>query len=240
MGDIFNLDNKFFQALGKGVDCVCLSLLWMICCIPLAFGIYVAYVTKAIILALPCIVLAVPAGIATTALYYAVNKVIRHSRGYLWSSFWHSFRSNMKQGALVTLIVAAAVVLVGLDGYIMYQFAKAGEKTGALYVVFFVLMLVVIAWAVYVFPYMARFENTTKMILKNSALMAIGNLPKTFMALMFFLACCIGTYLLPVVAIISPALATLLLNYILEGVFERYMSDEDREAENERNQEFYN
>ena len=68
MGDIFNLDNKFFQTLGKGVDCVCLSLLWMICCIPLAFGIYVAYVSKAIILALPCIVLAVPAGIATTAL----------------------------------------------------------------------------------------------------------------------------------------------------------------------------
>jgi uncharacterized membrane protein YesL len=106
--------------------------------------------------------------------------------------------------------------------------------------VFFVLMLVVIAWAIYVFPYMARFENSTKLILKNSALMAIGNLPKTFMALMFFLACCIGTYLLPVVAIISPALGMLLLNYILEGVFERYMSDEDREAENERNQEFYN
>ena len=193
MGDIFNLDNKFFQTLGKGVDCVCLSLLWMICCIPLAFGIYVAYVSKAIILALPCIILAVPAGIATTALYYAVNKVIRHSRGYLWSSFWHSFKTNMKQGAFVTLVVAAAVVLVGLDGYIMYQFAKAGEKSGVLYVVFFVLMLVVIAWAIYVFPYMARFENSTKLILKNSALMAIGNLPKTFMALMFFLACCIGT-----------------------------------------------
>ena len=172
----------------------------MICCIPLAFGIYVAYVSKAIILALPCIILAVPAGIATTALYYAVNKVIRHSRGYLWSSFWHSFKTNMKQGAFVTLVVAAAVVLVGLDGYIMYQFAKAGEKSGVLYVVFFVLMLVVIAWAIYVFPYMARFENSTKLILKNSALMAIGNLPKTFMALMFFLACCIGTYLLPVVA----------------------------------------
>jgi len=121
MGDIFNLDNKFFQTLGKGVDCVCLSLLWMICCIPLAFGIYVAYVSKAIILALPCIVLAVPAGIATTALYYAVNKVIRHSRGYLWSSFWHSFKTNMKQGAFVTLVVAAAVVLVGLDGYISLQ-----------------------------------------------------------------------------------------------------------------------
>ncbi len=32
----------------------------------------------------------------------------------------------MKQGAFVTLVVAAAVVLVGLDGYIMYQFAKGG------------------------------------------------------------------------------------------------------------------
>ena len=160
MGDIFNLDNKFFQTLGKGVDCVCLSLLWMICCIPLAFGIYVAYVSKAIILALPCIVLAVPAGIATTALYYAVNKVIRHSRGYLWSSFWHSFKTNMKQGAFVTLVVAAAVVLVGLDGYIMYQFAKAGEKSGVLYVVFFVLMLVVIAWAIYVFQSAKDFYGT--------------------------------------------------------------------------------
>ena len=87
----------------------------------------------------------------------------------------------------------------------------------------------------------AAIHRETPDLMKNNVrLMAIGNLPKTFMALMFFLACCIGTYLLPVVAIISPALGMLLLNYILEGVFERYMSDEDREAENERNQEFYN
>ena len=82
----------------------------------------------------------------------------------------------------------------------------------------------------------AAIHRETPDLMKNNVrLMAIGNLPKTFMALMFFLACCIGTYLLPVVAIISPALGMLLLNYILEGVFERYMSDEDREAENERN-----
>lgn len=240
MGEFLNLDNKFFQTLGKGVDCVCLSLLWLICAIPLAFGIYMAVSLKAVILLLPCIVLAVPAGIATTALYYSVNKTIRHSRGYLWSSFWHSFRTNMKQGALVTLIVAAAAVLVSLDGYIMYQFAKAGQKTGVLYVMFFVLALVIAAWALYVFSYMARFENTTKMILKNSALMAIGNLPKTFLALVIFLVCCIGTYLFPVIAVISPALITLVLNFILESVFTRYMSEEDLEAENERNQEFYN
>ena len=81
MGEFLNLDNKFFQTLGKGVDCVCLSLLWLICAIPLAFGIYMAVSLKAVILLLPCIVLAVPAGIATTALYYSVNKAIRHSRG---------------------------------------------------------------------------------------------------------------------------------------------------------------
>ena len=32
----------------------------------------------------------------------------------------------------------------------------------------------------------------------------------------------------------------LLANFILEKIFQKYMSPEDLEAENERNQEFYN
>jgi len=30
----FNLDNAFFTALGKLVDSVWVSLLWLVCCIP--------------------------------------------------------------------------------------------------------------------------------------------------------------------------------------------------------------
>ena len=34
MENIFNYDNKFFRALSKLVDCVLLSALWVIFCIP--------------------------------------------------------------------------------------------------------------------------------------------------------------------------------------------------------------
>lgn len=47
----FNWDNIVFQMLGKLVDCVWVSILWVICCIPV-FTI----------------------GASTTALYYTVHK----------------------------------------------------------------------------------------------------------------------------------------------------------------------
>ena len=57
MGDFFNVDNKFFQGLGKIIDVICLSAFWFFLCIPI-----------------------VTAGAATTALYYTVNKVRSEER----------------------------------------------------------------------------------------------------------------------------------------------------------------
>ena len=54
----------------------------------------------------------------------------------------------------------------------MYQYAKAGVALGKIYIVFAVLMMFATMWAIYLFPYIARFENQTKMILKNAALIA--------------------------------------------------------------------
>ena len=183
--------------------------------------------------------LAVPAGVASTALYYTVNKVIRHSRGYIWKEFWQAFRSNFKQTGIVTLIVAAVAFVIAIDGYIMLQFAQAGRQGGVLYIVFFVMLIFEAAWAIYLFPYMARFENTTKQVLKNTALMAIGNLPKTLLMLLILALVCLGTYIIPLFIFFIPAVYTLVINFIMEKIFMRYMSEEDIAAEQERNREFY-
>ena len=61
----FNWDNIVFQMLGKLVDCVWVSILWVICCIPV-FTI----------------------GASTTALYYTVHKSIRGDRGYTTRTFF--------------------------------------------------------------------------------------------------------------------------------------------------------
>ena len=217
MGELFNLDNKFFQGINKIVDCVCLSFLWVLLCIPV-----------------------VTAGAATTALYYTVNKVIRNNRSYIWKEFWHAFRTNFKQSTLVWLILIFIYAIMGIDCYIMFQFAKAGVSYGSLYIVFAMLMLIVTMWANYLFPYMARFENTLKAVLKNCVIMALLNLGKSFVLLVLLLAAFVVTYVFFPAIMILPAVYMLLANFILEKVFVKYMTPEDIEAEKERNEEFFN
>lgn len=217
MGELFNLDNKFFQGFGKIIDCICLSFLWFLLCIPV-----------------------ITAGASTTAMYYTVNKVIRNNRSYMWTEYWHAFKTNFKQSTIVWLILLLAYIIMGIDCNIMYQFAQAGVSYGSLYIVFIVLMAFTAMWAIYLFPYIARFENTVKAILKNSALIAIANLWKTLLLFLIFAAALFVIYLFPPALFFMPVVYTLLSNLILEKVFRKYMKEEDVEAEKERNMEYFN
>ena len=217
MGELFNLDNKFFQGLNKVIDCICLSFMWLLLCIPL-----------------------VTAGAATTALYYTVNKVIRNNRSYIWKEFWHAFRVNFKQSTIVWVIVFLLYSLLAFDCYVMYQFAKQGASYGSLYIVFAVIMLFVTMWVIYLFPYLARFEIKTRLLLKNFALIAIGNIGKTILLLILLVAAVLICYVFPPALLLIPAVYMLLANFILEKIFLKYMSPEDIEAEKERNQEYFN
>ena len=197
MGDFFNVDNKFFQGLGKIIDVICLSAFWFFLCIPI-----------------------VTAGAATTALYYTVNKVIRNNRSYIGREFWHAFKTNFRQSTIVWLILLLLYAIMGFDCYVMYQYATM--------------------WAIYLFPYIARFENQTKMILKNAALIALGNLWKTLLLFVLLLAAAFAVYIFPPAVFIIPCVYMLLANFILEKIFQKYMSPEDLEAEKERNMEYFN
>ncbi|MGN0141498.1 MAG: YesL family protein [Roseburia sp.] len=216
MGDFFNMDNKFFQVIGKLVDCVGLSVLWLFCCIPV-----------------------LTAGPATTALYYTVNKVIRHGRSYVWREYWHAFRSSFKQSFCVGLVVLALGAFFSWDCYIMYQYALAGEGIGRLYIVFIVMIVLLLMWVNYLFPYIARFENGTKAILKNAIYMAVANIPTTILAFVLLLGVALLVYLAPYALMILPAGYMFVLNFMMERVFRKYMSPEDLAAEDERNAESF-
>ena len=68
MNSFFSTDNKFFYAISKILDCVGLSVLWLICFVPTGLMLYFAMAAEALLFALPCILLGSPAGVATTAL----------------------------------------------------------------------------------------------------------------------------------------------------------------------------
>lgn len=240
MGEFFNLDNKFFRGFNKVIDCFAISVLWMLCFIPLGINLYFAVQMKALILYVPCILTAVPTGVATTALYYTMNKVIRHERGYVWGEFWQSFRSNFKQAACASMLVTALALILAGDAFIMYHLGKSGKGVGALTILFALLLIFLTMWSIYIFPYIARFENATKQMLKNTALIALANLPKTFMMFILLAALLVLTYALPVIGIIMPAIYIFSVSLLLEKIFRKYMSEEDIAAEDERNRDDFN
>ena len=128
MSNIFNYNNKLFSAFDKVINIFCLSLIWFMACIPV-FTI----------------------GASCTALYYAVNKVIRHGRGYIWKEFWSSFRSNFKQATIIWLIFLLIGLVMGADWFIMFQFMKAGAAWGKAFVIFVVMLVFEIAIWLYVY-----------------------------------------------------------------------------------------
>ena len=171
----FNWDNIVFQMLGKLVDCVWVSILWVICCIPV-FTI----------------------GASTTALYYTVHKSIRGNRGYTTSNFFGAFRDNFKAATLPYLIWLAVMIVLGCDAYITYQVLKTGSMKGAFFYFFLIMIAVAIMWSAFLFPYIARFENTVKQTLKNAFLLMIRHLPWALLLLVILVASVLSVYIIPV------------------------------------------
>lgn len=217
MGDILNWDNKFFQALNKIIDCILVSILWLICSLPI-----------------------VTMGAASSAMYYTINKVIRNNHGYVTKEFFHSFANCLKQSTVVWLVFWVIAAFLGLDAYIMWGSLKAGNAMGNLVIVFLVFIAFDMMWVMYALTYISRFQNTIKNIMKNALLMAVADFGKTLLLFLILAATIFAIWMLPFLAVLIPGFVTCLMNVIFEKIFRKYMSEEDIKEEEERNREYLN
>lgn len=217
MKDFFDIDGPFFQTIIRIVDMAYVTCLFIICCLPV-FTI----------------------GAAWTSLYYTVHKTLRHGHGYVGEEFFGAFKKNFKQSTIVWLLLVVIYGVLGTECYLMYQYAILGQAIGKIYIALMIVIAFVVAWNIYLFPYIARFENKTSELLKNAAFFAAGNFGYTlllFVLLVFFMLLVVSW---PVLIVLLPALYAIICERCLEKVFAKYMSKEDLEAEFERNREYKN
>ena len=215
MGRFFNYDNAVFSFLGKVADVMIVSALWLLCSLPI-FTI----------------------GASTSALYYTMNKSVRHNRGYAWQEFFHAFKDNFKQGTIIWLIALGSYLLIAVDYYLVVQLGEHLPMGNVFLVVFLIILIITTVGVIYVFPYIARFENGTKQAIKNSLLMAIANLPRTILAVIIFAAALVAFVLIPVMSIFIPGIYMYLATLVLEPAFRKYMTPEDQDAEAVRNSKY--
>lgn len=210
------VNNRVIMGINKIVDTLWLCVLFFITSIPI-----------------------ITIGASITSVYYVMLKVIENDRGYVTSEYFSCFKKNFKQATLVWLLLLGVYAFLAFDFIIMKSALSMGDISGYLHYFFLFLIAIVTVWSLYFFPYIARFNNTIKNMLKNTLVIAILNIQWTFvLALLLVFAWALIYMYLPV-ALIMPTMYHLFKVKVIERVFEKYMTPEDLAAEEERNRIYY-
>lgn len=156
MGRFFDLESPVMRFLNRVADLMILNLVMIVCCLPV-----------------------ITIGASVTAMHYVVLKMIRGEDGYLIRGFFKSFKTNFKQATLIWLIMLAIIVIYVGDVLIFSFSGLTFPKPMVIAVI--AVGIIIYMVAMYIFPVLARFENSIRNTIKNAAFIAIGNLPKTIL-----------------------------------------------------------
>lgn len=212
MGKWFSIDGSFYKLMTKVADFMILAFFTVVCSLPL-----------------------LTVGPALTALFYVTLKLVKNEEGYVARSYFAAFKRNFLQGFLAELVVVATGVLMMVVMNVSYEWAMA-EHSLLPRIIYFLQMgttIVLSASLIYLFPLIARFDNTLSGTCKNAILMAVRHLPQTVIMLVVDALLILYTAQYPMLWFFDIALISFANSYVLARVFRLYMpkapsEDEDR------------
>ena len=158
MRSIFDMDSGFFRALSRVADLMILNLIFVACCIPV-----------------------VTIGPALTAMYYVTLKMVENEEGYILRGFFKSFRQNFRQALIIWLIFLLLGFLLVIDLLILRD--SPGLVLQIMRVFIMATFVVYFMAMTYVFPTLAKFDNTVRATMKNALFMSILDFPRTVIML---------------------------------------------------------
>ncbi len=211
-GKIFNYEGPFFKFLNTFANIVILSVITVVCCLPVfTFG---------------------P---AVRALYVVCLKLVRNEEGYVTKDYFRSFRSNFGQNVVLGLLV---LLVLGVFGGGVYSFLLIGAAYHIIIKIGFgFAALIVISTVLWIFPMQSRFTNPIKQTVKLSFWLAVTKFPKTLLMLVIWLfipACVlfISGNFLPLIVLAEFGTAAYFSAEVYDGLFREL---EDRINENKEN-----
>ena len=197
-------ESRLKTALGAVMDIIYAGILWLLCSLPI-----------------------LTLGPATTALYYATVKSIRHERGQLTKVFFAGFRQNFRQSFSFWLLYLA---VIGLAAFDFYAYRHMGLPSGGVISAFSgILAVPAVLSFPWMFAYISRFSNSFAGSLKFVCFLTARNLGRTLILageLALFLAIC---WLLPQILPLLPGVFALLMSLTIEPVFRIYTADQETE-----------
>ena len=176
----FDPEGPLMEKLSIVADLLFLNLIVFLCCIPV-----------------------ITAGAAMTGMHYVLIKMIRREESYVLTDFFYSFRKNFRQATVIWCLYLLFAAVLALDLYL----TRGGGETAVRLPVFFRYLLIGGgAYAgltlLYVFPLLARFDNTVRGTIRSAFALVVSSLPCTISMVMVTLG-------FPAAARLMPALLPL-------------------------------
>lgn len=196
MSEFFNPDNSIMRFITKIANSVYLNILWLVCSLPV-----------------------VTIGASTTSLFYVTLKMAKNEEGNITAAFFRSFRDNFKQATKIWLILLAAGIVFALDGYVFYHMRFENMLWTIGTAIFLVALAAYAIILMYIFPLLARFDNTTFAMFKNSLFIGMRFfLCTVLMAVIYFVMLFVVINIFTPAVIFGEGLCALLCSCLLSNI----------------------
>lgn len=210
MGKFFDSEGPVMVFLSRIADLIWLNILMVLCCIPI-----------------------VTAGASITAMYTITIKMVMKEDGYITKGFFKAFKNNFKQATIIWLIILAAVVMFYADYRIVVFSGITFPKV--MLILLAAVFLIAYGTYLYLFPALARYENTIRNTIRNAFLLSISNFPKTIMLMVIqclpIIVIYISEMLVPIVLMMSGSLVAYISSWIYVSIFKKLEIKEDDTTE---------
>ncbi|MDD2971607.1 MAG: DUF624 domain-containing protein [Lachnospiraceae bacterium] len=200
MGKIFDTEGPVMSFLGRIADLIWLNILMIICCIPV-----------------------ITAGASITAMYTLTIKMVMKEEGYITKGFFKAFKENFKQATIIWLLVLLAAFFFYGD----YRIVTYSQIDFPKIMVILLMAVFLIAYStyLYLFPLLARYENTIKNTIKNAFLLSLSNFPKTVLIILIQCLPAVALYffqaVIPLILMLGGSLVAYISSMLFVTIFKK-------------------
>ena len=197
MNDSF-LDSKFMRVINLLADLVILSILWVLCSLPV-----------------------VTIGWSTAALYHTTQKVFLEKRGTLAKVYLNAMRQSAKYG----LLFGAFMVMLTIGIFLCaYTFGNSESGTFSIpFIMAVIFLLFLIITQIYLYPLIGHFELNGSQLLLLTLHLILRHPVKSFILLAFWLGVFSAVECYPPLLMIAPAGFVFVASRIYTPLFFKYI-----------------
>lgn len=200
------IENPLFDFINTTVNFIALNLLFILTCLPV-----------------------VTIGAAVAALYQVLLKEARGENGYLCSNYLKYMKEMLLQGTAAFAIYIAALFILTFSA--VFWGSMSGLLPVAVAALLTVLSVIVLASMLYVFPLMARFQNSLKQTIKNAFIIALSNFKFTVLLLLLHITVISLLYLIPFMKIFMVMIGFAFFTFCFSFLFTKLFIKYEQEAE---------